>query len=88
MSLIEKAFEDEANTTNLNLESITDGLNERRIPIVKFIADVGAFAETFSPPASAELLIGAYSGLLSKFQDHEKALAHKRKSIIKIMCSD
>lgn len=79
MSLAEKAFEEEANTTNLNLESITDGFNERKIPIVKFIDDVGAFAGSFSPPASAELLIGAYSDLLSKFKDYETTLAQKRE---------
>jgi hypothetical protein len=64
---------------NLQLESITDGQNERGIPIVKFIDDIGAFCETFEPPASAELLIGAYSDLFAKFKSYEGSLTQKRE---------
>ena len=64
---------------DMSLLSITDGENERGIPFVKFIDDVGAFAESFTPAASAELLIGAYTELHSKFKTYEISLTQKRK---------
>jgi hypothetical protein len=67
---------------DMSLLSITDGENERGIPIVKFIDDVGAFAESFTPPASAELLIGAYTELHSKFKTYEISLTQKRELFI------
>jgi len=63
---------------DMSLLSITDGENERGIPVVKFIDDVGAFAESFTPAASAELLIGAYTELHSKFKTYEISLSQKR----------
>eukprot|EP00545_Synedropsis_sp_CCMP1620_P010049 CAMPEP_0119004716 /NCGR_PEP_ID=MMETSP1176-20130426/1312_1 /TAXON_ID=265551 /ORGANISM="Synedropsis recta cf, Strain CCMP1620" /LENGTH=201 /DNA_ID=CAMNT_0006956457 /DNA_START=16 /DNA_END=621 /DNA_ORIENTATION=+ len=67
---------------NLQLDSITDGSNERGIPIVKFLDDISAFCETFDPPASAELLIGAYSDLFAKFKSYEGSLSQKRATFI------
>lgn len=64
---------------DMSLLSITDGENERGIPIVKFIEDVDTFANQFTPPASAELLIGAYSELHSRFKTFETSLVQKRE---------
>ena len=62
-----------------SLVSITDGENDRGIPVVKFIEDVDAFSNSFHPPSSAELLIGAYSELHSKFKTFETSLTQKSK---------
>jgi len=82
--------EDLSNTTSgdkgaiavddMSLLSITDGENDRGIPLVKFIDDVDAFANSFTPPSSAELLIGAYSELHSKFKTFETSLTQKSTS--------
>eukprot|EP00536_Pseudo-nitzschia_multiseries_P001385 jgi/Psemu1/180947/e_gw1.18.6.1 len=64
----------------LSLRSITEGDNDRGIPHVKFIDDVDAYANSFSPPSSAELLIGAYSELHSKFKTFETSLAQKKQN--------
>ena len=64
---------------DMSLLSITDGENARGIPYVKFIDDVEAFANTFEPSATSELLIGAYSELHSKFKTFETSLSQKRK---------
>jgi hypothetical protein len=72
---------------DMSLLSITEGENERGIPVVKFIDDVGAFAESFSPTASAELLIGAYSELHSKFKTYETSLTQKREFMIFVWIS-
>ena len=64
---------------DMSLLSITDGENDRGIPLVKFIEDVDAFATSFTPPSSAELLIGAYSELHSKFKTFETSLTQKSK---------
>ena len=69
--------DDKANVDNMSLLSITEGENDRGIPHVKFIDDVDAFAASFSPPSSAELLIGAYSELHSKFKTFETSLTQK-----------
>jgi hypothetical protein len=74
-----KALAEEAENTSLSLEDITDGKTERGIPQAKFIDDIGKFAKSFSPPASAELLIGAYSDLFSKFKAYEQSLSQKRE---------
>jgi hypothetical protein len=63
---------------NISLESITDGKNERGIPATKFLDDIELFANSFNPPASSELLIGAYSDLYSKFKAYEQQLEQKR----------
>ena len=62
---------------SISLLSITDGENDRGIPNVKFIDDVDVFSNSFTPPASAELLIGAYSELHSKFKTFETSLTQK-----------
>ena len=74
-----KALTEEAENSNISLESITDGTNERGIPKVKFIDDIGEFAESFNPPASSELLIGAFSDLFGKFKTYETSLSQKSK---------
>lgn len=76
---ISKALEEEASSTSLNLSSITDGQNERGIPCVKFIEDIGAFADSFTPVSSAEILIGAFTDLFSKFKAYETSLGQKRE---------
>lgn len=65
---------------SISLLSITDGENDRGIPNVKFIDDVDVFSISFTPPASAELLIGAYSELHSKFKTFETSLTQKRQN--------
>eukprot|EP00555_Chaetoceros_dichaeta_P004801 CAMPEP_0198256656 /NCGR_PEP_ID=MMETSP1447-20131203/6519_1 /TAXON_ID=420782 /ORGANISM="Chaetoceros dichaeta, Strain CCMP1751" /LENGTH=245 /DNA_ID=CAMNT_0043943351 /DNA_START=25 /DNA_END=762 /DNA_ORIENTATION=- len=73
------ALKKEAASTSLSLESITDGSNDRDIPNVKFLDDIGDFAASFDPPASAELMIGAFSDLFGKFKTFETGLVNKRK---------
>lgn len=63
---------------NISLESITDGKNSRGIPAAKFLDDIELFAQSFVPPASPELLIGAYSDMYSKFKAYEQQLEQKR----------
>jgi hypothetical protein len=75
----ESKEEPEVDVPNLKLEDISDGMNERNIPSAKFIDDVQSFAFSFTPMASAELLIGAYTDLHSKYKLKEAALAQKRK---------
>jgi hypothetical protein len=67
------------NVEDMSLLSITNGENGRGIPIVKFIDDVEEFANSFEPMASAELMIGAYSELHSKFKTFETTLNQKSK---------
>jgi len=64
--------------SNISLESITEGKNERGIPATKFLDDIDLFANSFTPPASSELLIGAYSDLYSKFKAYEQQLDQKK----------
>lgn len=64
---------------DLKLEAILEGQNDRGIPKVKFLDDIDAFSKTFDPPASAELLIGAYSDIFSKFKSYEASLTQKRE---------
>ncbi|KAL3795028.1 hypothetical protein HJC23_006349 [Cyclotella cryptica] len=68
----------DAAVSNISLESITDGKNARGIPHAKFVDDIESFANSFNPPASSELLIGAYSDLFSKFKAYEQQLSQKR----------
>ena len=69
---------DRENPPDLKLEDISDGFNERGIPRAKFIDDVAAYAASFQPEASAELLIGAYTDLHSKYKQREFASTQKR----------
>ena len=70
--------------SEMSLLSITDGENERGIPVVKFIDDLDGFSNQFTPPAPAELIIGAYSELHSKFKTFETSLTQKRKFSIRM----
>lgn len=81
-----QSLQDEAAQSDLSLLSITEGESERGIPMVKFVEDIGAFADTFTPPASAELLIGAYSDLFSKFKQYEQSLGQKSKYDLRFVC--
>ena len=45
---------------------------------MKFIEDIEDFSTSFKPKASAELLIGAFSELFSKFKAYETNLQNKR----------
>lgn len=70
---------DEQEIPDMSLLSITDGQTPRGIPLVKFIDDVEAFSESFTPAAPAEQLIGAYSQLHAKFKTYETSLQQKRE---------
>ena len=72
-----QALTKEAENTSLKLESITDGANEHGVPKVRFVEDIDNFSKTFDPPASAELMIGAYSDLFGKFKTYEGSLVQK-----------
>jgi hypothetical protein len=80
MSIIAQKQEEEEDVPDMSLLDITQGENERGIPIAKFIDDIDAFTASFTPPASAELLIGAYSQLHAKYKNFEGNLTNKRKS--------
>lgn len=68
---------DDAAVANISLDAITDGKNARGIPAARFLDDIELFAASFTPPASPEILIGAYSDLYSKFKAYEQQLASK-----------
>lgn len=74
---------------NLKLGDITDGVNERNIPLAKFIdEDIDAFAASFDPPASSELLIGAFTDLHNKYKSVEASLTSRRKyEFLIILCT-
>jgi len=86
MATVEKSNEGHGDIDDNNADSsmsllcITDGENDRRIPVVKFIDDLDVFANSFSPPASVELMIGAYSELHSKFKTFETSLTQKKQN--------
>ncbi len=67
----------EAEQTALSFGDITDGVSPRDIPKVKFIEDITAFSNTFDPPASSELMIGAFSDLFGKMKNVEQTLAQR-----------
>jgi hypothetical protein len=67
----------EADVPNMSLEDITEG-SQRGIPQVKFLDDIEAFANSFSPPAQPELLIGGFSQLHAKYKSTEASLQNKR----------
>ncbi|GAX15102.1 hypothetical protein FisN_12Lh202 [Fistulifera solaris] len=73
--------EDDEQVPDMSLLDIIDGKNERDIPIAKFIDDIGKFAESFQPPASTELLIGAYTQLYNKYKSYEASLTRKQQHL-------
>ena len=73
----EDALTSEAEQTSLSFGDITDGVSPRDIPKVKFIEDITAFSNTFDPPASSELMIGAFSDLFGKMKNVEQTLAQR-----------
>lgn len=74
------ALVDEANQSSLTLESLTEeAKTSSGIPAVRFIEDIDTFSNSFTPPASAELLIGAYSDLFSRYKRIEENLNQKSK---------
>jgi hypothetical protein len=80
MSSVARVETNEELPPDLKLEDISEGFNERQIPKAKFVEDIGAFAASFQPEASAELLIGAYTDLHSKYKQKEYALSTRRES--------
>jgi hypothetical protein len=64
---------------DMSLKDITDGDNGRGIPAALFVEDITSFAESFKPYAKAELLIGAYTQLHTKYKSSEASLKNKRK---------
>jgi hypothetical protein len=72
-----QALTKEAENTSLKLESITDGVNEHGVPKVLFVEDITSFTKQFDPPASAELMIGAFSDIFGKFKTYENSLVQK-----------
>ena len=64
---------------DMSLEDITDGSNGRGIPAARFIDNISDFAASFTPAASAELLIGAYKQLHEKYKTSEISLQSKRE---------
>ena len=75
-------LEEEANAQSLSLESITDGQNERYILAVSFLEDIGSFADQFTPPASPELLSGAYSDIYSKLKAYVSTRNQKSEFVV------
>lgn len=71
--------EKDENVPDMSLLDITEGSNERGIPVAKFIDQVEEFTQSFNPPASAELLIGAYTQLFQKYKTFEGNLQNRRK---------
>jgi hypothetical protein len=71
---------------DMSLLSITNGENERGIPIVKFLDNMGAFAESFTLQALAELLIGAYTKLHSKLKAYDISLTQKWSYLFVSVC--
>lgn len=72
-------LQQEAESTSLSIESITDGFSTRDIPLVKFVENIDLFSQEFHPPASAELMIGAFSDLFSKLKGVEVTLSERGK---------
>jgi len=77
-AVAETSNDNDAPVANISLQNIIDGTNERSIPKTKFIDDIDMFSGSFDPPASPELLIGAYSDLHSKFKQIEQQLTEKK----------
>ena len=75
----EEKITTEAEQTSLSFQSITEGFTSRDIPKVKFIEDIDAFSNSFHPPASAELMIGAFSDFFGKLKGVEGTLAQRGK---------
>ena len=71
------ALTKEAEQTSLSIESITDGVSERGIPNVKFVEEIDSFSKSFNPPASAELMIGAFSDIFGKMKGVEGTLGQR-----------
>jgi hypothetical protein len=65
---------------NLTLHDITEHTvtHPRGIPTVKFLDNVTQYVQSFTPPATAELLIGAYTQLHTKYKLSETSLLRKR----------
>jgi len=72
----------EVEQSNISFESVTDGMTERGIPIIKYVEDITEFSNQFTPPASAELLIGAYTDLFSKFKTLEARMTQRGECML------
>jgi hypothetical protein len=75
--------DDVSGVVNLTLHDITEQdvtqpPHPRGIPTVKFLDNVTQYVQSFTPPATAELLIGAYTQLHTKYKLSETSLLRKR----------
>lgn len=73
---------EEDDIVHLTLPDITESAvdHPRGIPTVKFLEDITTYVESFSPKrVTAELLIGAYTQLHTKYKLSESSLLRKRK---------
>jgi hypothetical protein len=59
-------------------QDVTQPPHPRGIPTVKFLDNVTRYVQSFTPPATAELLIGAYTQLHTKYKLSETSLLRKR----------
>jgi hypothetical protein len=65
--------------TPMNTEGGNEAYQSTSIPKVKFIDDIGQYIESFTPKlVTAELLIGAYTQLHTKYKLSETSLLRKR----------
>lgn len=78
-----KTAEPEDDVPRLPLAQITEGETDRGIPLAKFMENVDAFASSFTPPASSDSLILAYTELKQNYRMFEARLTQKRE--LKIM---
>jgi hypothetical protein len=63
-----------------NMEGENETYRSATIPKVKFIDDIPQYIESFTPKlVTAELLIGAYTQLHTKYKLSETSLLRKRK---------
>lgn len=67
----------EEDIPNLTLGDIIQNTTARGLPQAKFLDSVETFATSFDPPASSELLIGAYSELYQRYKGMEMSLDNK-----------
>jgi hypothetical protein len=88
MSGVNSTEEEQEDVPNMSIQCIVEGDNERGIPHAKFIDDVDIFSATFDPPASAELLIGAYSDLIAQYRNFETQLSQKGNVIYIFIIQD
>jgi hypothetical protein len=87
-----KRTEEEDDLVHLALVDITDVIDPphpRGIPAVKFLEDIHEYVESFAPKrVTAELLIGAYTQLHTKYKLSESSLLRKRRCLLRFIPRD